>query len=941
MASLTSGSVVRQIGCLFDGSSVAGMSDQELLDRFTARRDSAGETAFAALVLRYGPMVLGVCSDLLTDRHDSEDAFQAVFLILAQKAHLIRNPDLLGNWLYGVALRTARYARRSRERSQEKASPMLDAIPDVAALSAEQSLLAREQGELLHEEIERLPRVFRLPVVLCYIEGLTVHEAARRLHWSHGTLRSRMARAREKLRRALTRRGVVVPAAALATALSARSASASVPSHLCETTARTAIDFAAGKVAALFAAAVAKQLLRSALLQKVKLLALSFLLLGALVASAGYLTRALARNDEPNPSLPAIPPGQASTQQTASPGPDTDRITIHGRVLVPDGKPVAGARIAVVAMPPPLPQTRLLREPERYEVFGSATADADGRFRVDFPRIAADLGGLTLVVGATGWALTGKSLRDDLPSSPLTITMEPEQILRGRIFDLQGQPIAGVTVSVSGYDTLPFDSDGQAPAWPSPASTDDQGRFTLRGLGRSSMITIEASSDRYARQTSRINPADEPKTGELSLSLSPAQVIEVRTTRADTGKPLPGVWVNVLALRRRTPSERANGVRANEQGRARVVPAAGDSFSITAYPPTNEPYLDARASVTWPKGAVTQSIELKFNRGVFVPGTITEAASGKPVAGALVQYARTTMNNPLLQRGGLPHSEAVSDPEGKFRIVVPAGPGHLLVRAATPDYLHITATNEELGIRSLPNALMYPDALAHIDIKPGRAPDHVKLQLRRGVTLAGRVIGPDGLPITSAIALGRTYIPYKVAGTPFTFFTGNAPQIKVRDGRCEIPGCDPEKPYTFHFLDREHQLGATVQLSGKSARNGLVTIQLEKCCTAKVRYKDPQGKPIAGHLGDQLKLIITPGADLNAPPDQIMADMLYQSNLDFERLRRLRTDADGRITWTSLIPGAKYRLRSHAFDPLRSPYFDFTAEAGKTIDLPDVTLSGP
>ena len=236
---------------------------------------------------------------------------------------------------------------------------------------------------------------------------------------------------------------------------------------------------------------------------------------------------------------------------------------------------------------------------------------------------------------------------------------------------------------------------------------------------------------------------------------------------------------------------------------------------------------------------------------------------------------------------------------------------------------------------------MYPDALAHIDINPDTVPENVKLQLRRGVTVAGRVIGPDGHPITSAIALGRTYIPYKVSGTPFNFFTGNAPQIKVREGRCEIPGCDPEKPYTFHFLDREHQLGATVELSGKSARNGPVTIRLENCGTAKVRYKDPQGKPIAGFTGDPLMLIITPGADLNARPDQIMADMLYQSNLDSERLRRLRTDADGLITWSSLIPGAKYRLPRHDFDILRGHDLEFTAEAGKTIDLPDVTIPRP
>ena len=472
---------------------------------------------------------------------------------------------------------------------------MLDAIPNVADPSAEQSLLAREQAELLHEEIERLPRAFRLPVVLCYLEGLTVHEVARRLRCSHGTIRSRMARAREKLRRPLIRRGVILPAATLAAALSTRSAAASVSSHLYETTAHVAIQFAAGQSAAPLATAVARQLLRSALFHKGKLLALSFLLLGTLAASAGYLTHALARNDEPKPSPPGIPTGQASTKQTASPGPDADRITIHGRALTPDGKPVSGARVAVVAMPPPLPQTRLLREPERYEVLGSATADADGRFRVDFTSLTADRGGLTLVVGATGWALTGKSLRDDLPGSPLTITMEPERILRGRIFDLQSQPIAGVSVRVSGYHTLPFEGAGDAPAWPSPATTDEQGRFTLRGLGRSSTITIEASSDRFARQTSRINPADEPKTGELSLSLSPAQVLEVRTTRADDGKPLPGVLLSVLAL----------GACVHHQNERQVlaltIKAARTSSRRRAIPSRSLP-IHLPASLTWMRG---------------------------------------------------------------------------------------------------------------------------------------------------------------------------------------------------------------------------------------------------------------------------------------------------------------------------------------------------
>ena len=114
MGHLASGSVARQLGALFEGSSVAGLSDRQLLERFNARRDEAGEAAFAALVARHGPMVLGLCHQLLNDRHLAEDAFQATFLVLARRARSLRDPDLLGNWLYGVALRTVPCDQRSR-----------------------------------------------------------------------------------------------------------------------------------------------------------------------------------------------------------------------------------------------------------------------------------------------------------------------------------------------------------------------------------------------------------------------------------------------------------------------------------------------------------------------------------------------------------------------------------------------------------------------------------------------------------------------------------------------------------------------------------------------------------------------------------------------------------------------------------------------------------
>ena len=200
MAHQATGSVIRQIESLFNGASVAGLTDRQLLERFNARRDAGGEAAFTALVARHGPMVLGISRQLLGDRHYAEDVFQAVFLVLAQKACSIRDPDLLGNWLYGVSLRTAKKARDrlARQRAIEeddsmnhRGSAQRDAV-EPAVEAADVPAMAREQAEVLHREIDRLPSSFRLPLVLCYFEGLSVDEAARRLRCPAGTLRSRL-----------------------------------------------------------------------------------------------------------------------------------------------------------------------------------------------------------------------------------------------------------------------------------------------------------------------------------------------------------------------------------------------------------------------------------------------------------------------------------------------------------------------------------------------------------------------------------------------------------------------------------------------------------------------------------------------------------------------------------------------------------------------------
>ena len=234
--------VLRHVQRLFHGESVSGLSEGQLLDRFVATRD---EVAFGAIVARHGPMVLGVCRGVLDDPHDVEDAFQATFLILVKKAAALRDRDLLGQWLYGVARRVSLRARADCSRRRAKERPEAESVDPVATLDAD----LRELQVLIREEVDRLSSNDRIAVVLCYLEGLTHEEAADRLGWPVGTVKGRLSRAREKLRARLTRRGVALPAAAIASTL-ARGASAAIPLHLLRSTTLAATRLAAGQTLA-------------------------------------------------------------------------------------------------------------------------------------------------------------------------------------------------------------------------------------------------------------------------------------------------------------------------------------------------------------------------------------------------------------------------------------------------------------------------------------------------------------------------------------------------------------------------------------------------------------------------------------------------------------------------------------------------------------------
>ena len=198
MACSPNGEVHRYVRALFDVGTVAGLSDGQLLEHCAGRGGELAELAFSALVERHGPMVLRVCQRMLADSHDAEDAFQAVFLVLVRRAESIRSRDSVASWLHGVALAVASAARAARDRrtAHERRAAERTAVADD-----ERSALD-ELGRALQEEIGRMPERYRAAVVLCYLEGRTYDEVARLLGCPVGTVKSRLATAREAARRA-------------------------------------------------------------------------------------------------------------------------------------------------------------------------------------------------------------------------------------------------------------------------------------------------------------------------------------------------------------------------------------------------------------------------------------------------------------------------------------------------------------------------------------------------------------------------------------------------------------------------------------------------------------------------------------------------------------------------------------------------------------------
>jgi RNA polymerase sigma-70 factor (ECF subfamily) len=393
---------LRFIRTLAEAGRSGDHTDRSLLERFAASQDPA---AFARLMDRHGPMVLAVCNRVLHDAHAAEDAFQATFLVLVRKAGSLGRPDRLGPWLYGVACRVAARARVEACKRRVRERP----LTDVPAGDSADERVWHDLRPVLDEEVNRLPEKYRAAVVLCYLEGRTCEEAARALGCPRGTILSRLARARQRLRSRLVRRGVAPTAGALAALLSQKAASAAVPAALAEATARAAPLFASGKALAggaisARAAALTKGELRAMFWTTWKSIAAVVLTLGV-AAGAALTYRAPAtepaRADRPKQDKDRIQGTwvAVSGESDGKEVPDEfvkkckivfagDKITIGGLVKVPGEEEAQGTfKLDPATKPPTIDLT--ISEKERalgiYELKGDTLKlcmiEADGNER--------------------------------------------------------------------------------------------------------------------------------------------------------------------------------------------------------------------------------------------------------------------------------------------------------------------------------------------------------------------------------------------------------------------------------------------------------------------------------------------------------------------------------------------------------------------------------
>jgi RNA polymerase sigma factor (sigma-70 family) len=953
--------VVREIRHLATVHEARDQSDGALLDAFRSDND---QPAFTELVSRHAPMVLSVCRRVLHHAQDAEDAFQATFLLLARQADSIRKTESLASWLHGVAYRMATNARRaaSRRRHYENQTPSTE--PPNPAWSA----AWREVQAILDEEIDRLPEIYHLPFVLCCLENKSGTEVAQQLGLKEGTVGSRVARARKKLQERLSKRGVSLGAVLGAAAVSGNTALSAVPPALIALTVKVAGQRAApGAASDLVSPSVAALLGgMSKALAFPKLKAALLLLLAALAVGVAGAVLPLQRQASADPAepLPEAAPKEQPTKrdaETARPRASLeekgDTITVRGRVVDPDGKPCAGAKLYLWVVPnfeKPVPP--------KFQ----ATTGPDGRFDFTFAKqeIAALEQWLVnsrpepwhqalIVAAAPGYGAAWAGMAQALPQygaggampvpfgkDDVVLRLVKDDVpVKGRIRDLQGRPVVGAVIRVKKINNL------HAPAWEGLkelVTTDQDGQFILTGIGRNRTATLRIAAPAIQLQLVGVDTST-AAGATLDLIAGPAKPVVGTIRASDTGQPLPGVVVYAKHTDLGNFELDPHGVRGvtDEQGRYRLegLPKAG-RYEIAVYPRRGQSYLSATRWIEGTEGLKPITVDFALRRGVTVRFRLIDQETRKPVRG-FVQYT-LARSNPLWGEALAPYDPRMILPPFFVRCHAPdqdgfiqfvAYPGHGVIYAQVgwggERYLkaRLDPEDEKKGYHPLskgePNNgfVHLGNAYRVIDTEKTDKPLTFDLAVTRGRTLQGKLVGPDSKPVTGAMAYGLTFDaaalfrdpsrdpPLAAEGLPTHAFTAL--------------GLYPKEPRTLSFAHQDRKLMGYVVVHG--TEEGPLTLRLEPWGALTGRLIDDQDKPVAGVI---LRLHY---------PDLPRPGFLWQ-DLEF------RTDSQGRFRVECLLPGLKHGLSvvgdaKRALTPTAPEKLNnLSVQAGEVMDLGDVRV---
>lgn len=920
--------------------SLDDLSDAELLSNYRQRQD---EAAFAAIVRRHGRLITAACHQLLDDRADVDDVFQATFLVFLREAKRIRAGSALGGWLYRVAYRLALKLRQKQSRRRDLAETQ----------APEPDLSWREACIVLHEELDRLPPKFRLPLVLCYLDGRSRDEAAKHLGWTEGMVKGRLERGRDVLRSRLTRRGVSLSAGLMAALASSRADA--VSPQLVDSVVRFASNPKQAPAAAAALAAGVPTVMNP---MRIPVM-IAALFAAALLGTGAWLAAKPA---------PAEPPAKPQAEKPDD-QPAVGSNTVTGRILDPDGKPVAGARLYFPVVPTEEPKSI-----DDLQIDRLATSDKEGAFRVELPkdRARSDLP-IPILVAAEGYGVNwidGPKFAD----TAYTVRLPKDHPITGRVLDTQGKPQAGLKIQVMAVfapEEGKFDEFLRAwqREWEMAThttrhsfvplakilgtwTTDKEGRFEIKGIGVDRAAQVQISGPSVAQKSIYVvtRPGFDEKTfnkgvivnrpsfdgkqlllaSKFDFVAAPTRIIEGIVTDAITGKPLAGICINSVVGRGSTVDTttddkgyyKLTGIPKMSQYLVGARPPRGDTTLLSRTVPLNDT-----------EGLGTIKADIVLNRGVVVTGRVIDQSTGKGVS-AGVRFAPLRNNAYFGKKPGFDSYArerlmTSTDANGKFRIVTIPGEGVLMAQAGMVEMnngqpvkpwriaefdaenakkVEIIGKGRDRYFATAGNStelLGSENAVKYVDLKEDGGTVEVNLMLNRGQTRQIKIVDPDGKPLEGAMVSGMT------ESWPMTF--------AIAKPECTIYALDEKEPRTVIFYHSQRKLAAVLKVQGDAKEP--LTARLMPTGSVKGRMLDLDGQPVSG-ADISTGLALEVGRELYRhmrPPPPV-----------------LKTDAEGRFQIDGLIPGLDFsmELRKDRKYFAGEPRIGYKkVESGQTLDL--------